>query len=81
MNIQIYFEKDFAMLKHTEQKRKFKEYALEAMHKTISKLKNKNLDYNFDSMNNDFIKIINEWEATALSDQIIEQALNQENSK
>lgn len=75
MNIDIYFEKEFAMLDYQQQKQKFTAYVLLGLNNAIEMLKKKKLDYNFDLMQHDFTQIINEWKETQLSEELVKQAI------
>jgi len=48
---------------HHAQKQKISFHIEEALSVIIEKLKKKKLEYNFDLMQSDFLKIINEWNA------------------
>lgn len=63
IKIDIHIEKEFSELSNQEQKEKFVEYVLIALKTTSDKLKKKKLNYNFDLMLEDFIKISNEWKS------------------
>jgi hypothetical protein len=58
----IHFEKELSEMEHSEQKQKISFHLKEALGVIIEKLKKKKLEYDFDLMQADFLKIINEWE-------------------
>jgi len=59
----IHFEKELSEMEHSAQKQKISIHIEEALKVIIDKLKKKKLEYDFDLMQLDFLKIINEWKA------------------
>jgi len=57
----INFEKELSEMTHNAQKQKISFHVEEALAVVIEKLKKKRLEYDFDLMQADFLKIINEW--------------------
>ena len=57
----IHFEKELSEMEHSAQKQKISIHIEEALKVIIDKLKKKKLEYDFDLMQSDFLKIINEW--------------------
>jgi hypothetical protein len=59
--VSIHFERELSDMENQEQKEKMAFHIEEALGVVIGKLKKKQLKYNFDLMQDDFLKIINEW--------------------
>jgi hypothetical protein len=61
IRVVIEFEKELSEMGHQAQKQKISFHIEEALAVVIDKLKKKKLAYNFELMQADFLKIINEW--------------------
>jgi len=59
----INFEKELSEMEHNTQKQKISFHVEEALGVVIEKLKKKKLEYDFDFMQSDFLRIINEWKS------------------
>lgn len=61
VKVSINFEKELSEMNSTEQKQKISYHIEEAVSVIVEKLKKKKITYNFDLMQQDFLKIITEW--------------------
>ena len=59
----INFEKELSEREHSTQRQKISFHVEEALRVVIEKLKKKKIEYDFDFMQSDFLKIINEWKS------------------
>ena len=61
--VTIHFEKELSEMEHSAQKQKIGFHIEEALSGVIEKLRKKKLEYDFDLMQSDFLKIMNEWKS------------------